>query len=152
MEHLLFAVFVCLAAFVFAKLEIQIEGPHGWAEKLPTWRVSNRWTELLYSSRPLTGYHVYLQALMFVLAHFPAILFPSLWSLALELKILSFFVLLFILEDFLWFVLNPAYGMRRFSPSHIEWHAKTWWWVAPRDYWLFGAVGVAAYVLGAVWS
>ena len=25
-------------AFVLAQLEIQIEGPHGWAEKLPTWR------------------------------------------------------------------------------------------------------------------
>ena len=25
-------------AFILAHLEIQIEGPHGWAEKLPTWR------------------------------------------------------------------------------------------------------------------
>ena len=26
-----------LIAFFLAHLEIQIEGPHGWAEKLPTW-------------------------------------------------------------------------------------------------------------------
>ena len=27
-----------LIALILAHLEIQIEGPHGWAQKLPTWR------------------------------------------------------------------------------------------------------------------
>lgn len=148
MEHLLFASFLFFAAFVFAKLEIQIEGPHGWAAKLPTWRVSNRWTELLYSSRPLTGYHVYLQLMIFVMVHFPVVLLPHAWSIGLECRIISFFILLFLLEDFLWFVLNPAYGIKRWSPAHIDWHAKTWWWIAPRDYWLFSAIGIAIYWIG----
>jgi hypothetical protein len=32
---------IALLAFFFAKVEIEIEGPAGWAAKLPTWRVEN---------------------------------------------------------------------------------------------------------------
>jgi hypothetical protein len=39
------------------------------------------------------------------------------------------------LEDFLWFVLNPAYGLEHFSAAYIPWH-KHWWWFAPSDYWI----------------
>src|SRR5437667_4141 len=46
-------------AFILAHLEIQIEGPYGWAEKLPTWRWDSprvrRWF-----GKPVTGYHLCL--------------------------------------------------------------------------------------------
>src|SRR5436305_9057483 len=54
-------------ALLFALVEIEIEGPHGWAERLPTWfRVSTRAARfygLFMRGKPLTGYH----AVMFVL-------------------------------------------------------------------------------------
>ena len=34
-----FLLFVPLVAFMWAMMEIEIEGPHGWAAKLPTWRI-----------------------------------------------------------------------------------------------------------------
>lgn len=44
------------------------------------------------------------------------------------------------LEDFLWFVLNPAFGLVKFRPGHIPWH-KYWLFFAPVDYVVFTIVG-----------
>lgn len=46
-----------------------------------------------------------------------------------------------IVEDFLWFATNPAFGIARFAPEHIAWH-KHWLWFAPVDYWVFSGVAV----------
>ena len=51
-----------LIALVLAHLEIQIEGPHGWAEKLPTWRWDSRRIRRWFG-KPVTGYHLCLIAL-----------------------------------------------------------------------------------------
>jgi hypothetical protein len=61
MPHALFIVTLAIAATLFALVEIQIEGPNGWAARLPTWQVENRWTRLFWSAKPLTGYHLYTQ-------------------------------------------------------------------------------------------
>ena len=66
--HLEYVVTLTLAALSFALVEIQIEGQHGWASNLPTWKVENRWTHLFCGRRPLTGYHLYAQ--FFVLCSF----------------------------------------------------------------------------------
>lgn len=146
MQHLVFAVYLLATAYAFARLEIEIEGPNGWAGNLPTWRIRNRWTNLLYGGRPLTGYHLWIQVFILMMVHSPFAMSIWNWSLALELRVLSFLVLFFIVEDFLWFLINPAFGIRRFRREHIWWHAPTWWWVMPREYWVFSLVGLAAYV------
>ncbi len=43
-------------------------------------------------------------------------------------------MLFWIVEDFLWFVMNPAFGLARFGPASIPWHIH-WLWFAPTDYW-----------------
>jgi hypothetical protein len=148
-EHLIFAAYLLVTAFVFARVEIEIEGPDGWAEKLPTWRISNKWTKLFYGNRPLTGYHFWLQLFVLMMAHLPFALRAWHWSWAMELRVVGFIILFFIVEDFLWFVLNPAYGIRRFRREHIWWHQPTWWWIMPRDYWVFTLLGVGTYALGS---
>jgi len=135
------------SATVFALAEIQIEGPNGWAANLPTWRVQNRWTRLLYSSKPLTGYHLYTQLFIFSAVHLPFGLGLIPLTGSAEARILSFVILFWVLEDFLWFVLNPAFGLKRFRPAHIWWHAPTWWWIMPRDYWVFAPIAVLLYVI-----
>ena len=150
MQHLIFGGFVLAAAYAFARVEIEIEGPHGWAASLPTWRISNRWTKLFYGNRPLTGYHLWLQLFVLVMAHAPFGLSFCPWSWSAELRIIGFVIVFFLVEDFLWFVLNPAFGIRRFRREHIWWHEPTWWWIMPRDYWVFFAVGCGAYLAG-VW-
>ena len=48
-------VFIITSAFLWAKLEIQIEGKRGWAQDLPTWRVEKHYLlSLFYGGRPLT--------------------------------------------------------------------------------------------------
>jgi hypothetical protein len=146
LEHALFTLVLLAASGVFALLEIQIEGPAGWAADLPTWRIQNRWTRLFLGARPITGYHLYFHALILLLLHLPYALGVAV-SLAAELRIIAFYLLFWVLEDFLWFVLNPAYGLDTFRADRIWWHARGWWWFMPRDYWIFGPLGVLCYVL-----
>jgi hypothetical protein len=146
-DHALFSITVVVTAFLFAKVEIHIEGGSGWAEKLPTWRVQNRLTDLFYGGRPLTGYHLWVQLFVLALVHEPfAVGLP--WSGRAEALVASFMILFWIVEDFLWFVVNPAFGLRKFRASEIWWHRKSWWLVAPREYFVGGALAVALYFFG----
>ena len=147
MSHATFLLSLAAVAALFARLEIHVEGPNGWAAKLPTWRLENRWTRLFYSGKPLTGYHLYslLLSLAFVHLPFGLGLVPLTWRA--EARVLAFVVLFWVLEDFLWFVLNPAFGLKRFRPEHIWWHRAKWWWIMPRDYWIFTPVGLLLYVV-----
>lgn len=138
--HLLFTLaWVVLLAYFFANVEIQIEGGAGWAANLPTWRIEQHWMlDLFWGGRAMTGYHAWLFPFIALSFHFP-LLFMAHWSLRAELRVLACIMLFWIVEDFLWFVLNPAYGLSRFHPEAIAWH-RHWFWIAPVDYWLYGTV------------
>lgn len=150
MSDLLFFIGLVAAAACFALMEIQIEGPAGWARNLPTWRIRDprllRLMERVMPGRPLTGYHVWIILFIALVAHLPFLVFGLPWSWRGELRSLSFIALFWVLEDFLWFVLNPHYGLRRFRPQYIAWHQPAWWWIAPRDYWIGLVVGLALYL------
>lgn len=141
-DLLLFPAFILAAAFVFAKLEIEIEGPHGWAAKLPTWRVeSHPLLDLFFGSRPLTGYHVWAFLFVFVCFHIPFFWMPGSWTIRGELQALAGYTAFWVLEDALWFVLNPHYGWRKFTAGNVWWH-KRWFLKLPLDYWLMSAIVV----------
>jgi hypothetical protein len=145
--HLLFALSVIAAAAVFALLEIQIEGGDGWAATLPTWRIENRWTRVVMGDRALTGYHLFVHLFILIALHLPFTLSLAPFTLGGELRILAFLALFWILEDFLWFVFNPRFGLAGFNPERAWWHAPSWWWIAPREYWIFLPIGIALYLL-----
>jgi len=140
-----FGALFCLAALL-AALEVQIEGPHGWAANLPTWRIDNRFTRAMLSGRPLTGYHFYLFSFVFLFVHWPFMSGLTHWTVAGEMHVLSFNLLFWVLEDFLWFIFNPAFGLAKFHYLEVWWHAPTWWWIAPRDYWVMTTIGLILYV------
>jgi hypothetical protein len=148
MRHILFWAGLLAASTLFALLEVQIEDGSGWAANLPTWRYERAWTRRVLGARAITGYHLYFQLFIALMAHLPYLLGAAPFSWPLELRILSFLVLFWVLEDFLWFVLNPAFGLRRFRRELIWWHAPNWWGIMPRDYWLFLPVGLALYLAG----
>jgi hypothetical protein len=141
-----FLVYLFTASLVFALLEVQIEGEAGWARDLPTWRYENRLTRSLLGNRPITGYHLYIHLLVVALVHAPFALGLVEFSFAGELRILAFLVFFWVVEDFLWFVVNPAWGLRQFRRDRIRWHALNWWGMMPRDYWIFTPIGVVLYV------
>jgi hypothetical protein len=128
-----------LLAYFFAKAEIHIEGDAGWAINLPTWRVEEHWLlDVFWGGRPMTGYHAWVFPFISLLFHFP-IFFTGQWSGTIEARAIGCIILFWMAEDFLWFLMNPAYGLRRYKPEHIHWH-KRWIWFAPTEYWLFTPV------------
>ncbi len=133
-----------LLGFFFAHVEIEIEGAGGWAANLPTWRIEKHWLlDLLWGGRPMTGYHAWVFPFIALFFHFPQV-FAGRCSWRAEAKIIACIMLFWVTEDFLWFVLNPAFGIARFSPAAVPWH-KHWLYLAPVDYWV--ALGLVIVLL-----
>jgi hypothetical protein len=133
-------------AFGLAGIEIEIEGGYGWAERLPTWFRKRgpvgRTYGLAMGRRPLTGYHVYAFTIPMLVLHFPFVAGVD-WTLALELRTIATYFALAVVWDYLWFVLNPAYTVRRFERGKVWWFEVPWIWRFPLDYY----VGVGLSVL-----
>jgi hypothetical protein len=142
-------------ALLFALVEIEIEGPHGWAEKLPTWyRVTPWYARLmafLLSGKPATGYHVTMLPIPLVSFHL-GLAFGLPWSWALEARLVSAYLIFNVIWDFLWFVLNPHFGWRRFHKGGVWWHDRRWLGPFPIDYWnglaLSFAIAALPWLLG----
>ncbi len=137
---LLLLLYVALLGLFFAMTEIQIEGANGWACGLPTWRIEKHWLlDIFWGGRPMTGYHAWVFPFMFLAFHLPHAITGS-FSWRQEARCLGALMLFWIAEDFLWFVLNPCYGIAKFSPTFIPWHKK-WLLGVPTDYLTFTLVG-----------
>lgn len=131
--------FVLVLAYLFAQVEIQIEGAEGWGANLPTWRIEQHWLlDVLWGGRVMTGYHAWVFPFIALMFHFPLLLAFQ-WSWPLEARVLACIIVFWIAEDFLWFVCNPAYGWKRFAKDHVTWHPH-WIAGAPFEYWLFAVV------------
>jgi hypothetical protein len=136
---------VILVAIFFAEVEIQIEGPNGWASSLPTWRIENHWLlDLFWGGRPMTGYHAWVFSFMFLIFHLPFFMTGQ-WSIKLEARAIASLELFWLIEDFSWFVLNPAYGIGKFAPENVPWH-KNWILFMPTDYWVFSILSIALFL------
>lgn len=141
-------IYIFILAFCLAILEIQIEGAHGWAKNLPTWRPhESKWYVRLYSrimsGREFTGYHLTMFSFVLLIFHLPYV-FGLPLTINHELRTLSFFFIFMILWDFLWFVLNPHYPLSKFKKEHIWWHKK-WFFGAPADY--YGSIILSLLVI-----
>jgi hypothetical protein len=138
------AVFWFVLCVIMAGLEIEAEGKHGWAEKMPTWYRTSGPIAGIYrrmmGGKPLTGYHAYMFFLPVVFVHIPFVSGVP-WSFAEECEALSLYFIVGVLWDFLWFVLNPHYGIRNFTKKKVWWHAKSRWvfGLFPADY-LYGLI------------
>ena len=116
---LLTFIWVALLAFFFSEVEIQIEGAAGWGANLPTWRIEKHWLlDLFWGGRAMTGYHAWVFPFIAMFFHFP-FFFGEPWTGKLQARVVACVIQFWILEDFLWFVLNPAYGLERFNPLDV---------------------------------
>ena len=120
-------------AVILAFWEIQIEGKDGWAAKTPSWRIEKGWVLKFTGGRPLTGYHLFMTLFMLGIIHLSLFFTP--WSWRLECLLLGFYLGMVLLEDFMWFVLNPNYGIKSFRKGKIWWH-RNWWGPVPSFYWI----------------
>ena len=137
-----YVVWVVVMAFFFANAEIQIEGSAGWAISLPTWRIEKHWLlDIFWGGRAMTGYHAWVFSFM-ALVFFSPLAFNGRWTWRDAGFALAGLMLFWIAEDFMWFLINPAWGWSRFDPVLVTWH-KHWLFGAPVDYW----IGLAAAAL-----
>lgn len=133
------ALFWFAMAVIFAAIEVEIEGKHGWAEKTSTWFRTKELAAKLYGlamgGRPLTGYHVFMFLLPIFILHAHFVMGVQ-WSLGQELIALAIYFVWMPTWDFLWFVLNPYYGVKKFKKQNVWWHARSHWLfnVTPLDY------------------
>lgn len=126
-------------ALVLAIIEVQIEGKHGWASKLPTWRPKtgckiDKIFKKILSGKPTTGYHIAMFTFILLIMHYPFFTGAK-WYLAKELQTLSLFLLFAAVWDFLWIVVNPHFGIKKMDVRHIWWH-KERIGIIPIDYFL----------------
>ena len=137
--------FMVFMALILALWEIQIEGKEGWAAKLPGWRIKKGWLVRLMGGRPITGYHLFMISFTIAIVHLLLFFVP--WSWQLESLIIGFYAGMMLLEDFLWFVLNPHYGIKSFRRGKIWWHDK-WWGPVPSFYWVLIVIVVVLFYFG----
>jgi hypothetical protein len=140
---LLLLAYIALLALFFANVEIQIEGDQGWAAGLPvTFRVEEHWLlDVFWGGRPMTGYHAWIFPFMALAFHLP-MASAGQWTPRLQARALGGLMVFWILEDLLWFLLNPAFGWAKLVPAHVWWH-KHWLLGLPTDYTTFSVVGLS---------
>ncbi len=120
-------IFCLVSATLLSLFEIQVEGKHGWAEKLPTWKFNLKiFNKIPGLKGSFTGYHIFLFICVLFLMH-SSFLFMR-WDIRTEAIILSAYMLITNCEDFLWFVLNPYFGIKKFNKNNIPWHED---WLGP---------------------
>ena len=137
-------IYTCLLAFIYALLEIQVEGRDGWCKNLPTFRINVFFRKLL-GGKPLTGYHLYMILFMTLLFHGLFCAIP--YSLKVSFKAIGLLSFFFVLEDFLWFVFNPHYTFKKFKKGKIEWHNR-WFLNLPVTYWWGIIISITLLYLG----
>jgi hypothetical protein len=138
---LYYILFIVVLAYFFGQVEIQIEGPNGWAKNLPTWRIEKHWLlDVFFGGRAMTGYHAWALSFILLFFHLP-FAFAVHWSWSGEARALGGLAVFWATEDFLWFVINPAYGIKKFKKEHVPWHPR-WVLYLPLDYWIFLPLGV----------
>jgi hypothetical protein len=133
--------------WLLARAEIEIEGPHGWAVDLPTWRWGPEWWLKLTNGKEVTGYHVWLSLFLIGAMHLPLV-FAG-FSRALFAKCLSSYFLLTFTWDLQWFAWNPAWGLAAFRSRPIPWFRRKLFGF-PVDY--YGACAASAFATRLIWS
>ncbi|MFH0937403.1 MAG: hypothetical protein V1808_03850 [Candidatus Daviesbacteria bacterium] len=133
-------IYLFILASILAIMEIQIEGQNGWAKNLPTWRAApHKWYAKLYkkimSGKEITGYHLSIFTLVFLILNLPYF-FGLPFNLENFSKTISLYFIFVVLWDFLWFVLNPYYPIKKFKKEHLAFQHPKWFLGLPQDYYL----------------
>jgi hypothetical protein len=133
-------VYLFVICHVLARVEIHIEGPHGWAVHLPTWRWGPEWFLKLTNGKELTGYHLWLTLFLIGMFHLPLV-FAG-FSRPLFAKCLSSYMMITAAWDLQWFVWNPAWGFNALRTRQVPWFRRKIFGL-PIDYFMGYAVSGA---------
>lgn len=107
------------------------------------------WIRKMLGGREFTGYHRVVDIMQLFVGHLVAymLFFQTAPWWVIELRVLAFIWLSWSIEDTLWFVLNPFYGLKKYKPEFISWHADDWWKFAPKGMIMLFSQGLVLYAL-----
>jgi hypothetical protein len=139
-------IWMLILAYLHAKQETEIEGKAGWARHLPTFRINVFITKLLIG-KEITGYHIYMLLMFLIIFHLPLLFIPFTWKN--ECIVMGLISVYWVIEDFLFFIVNPHFTLKNFCKSKICWH-KRWclWNLMPVSYIWGIIVGSILLILG----
>ena len=112
---LVFAFFYVMFIFVaIAFWEAYVEGPHGWAKKQYGWTI-DLWI------RKLTAYHFWAWIIMIPLfLLLPLVIFG--FNKSIFWFLVGSYFIGAVVEDFMWFVINPKFPLMNFNSKKVGWH------------------------------
>jgi hypothetical protein len=125
-------IFIFLLAFFWGAMEANSEGAYGWAENFPTTRYSN-WFIQLCIGKEITAYHINMLIITLIIFHIYFL--TNYWCIGKELICLGLMSFYLVLEDFLFFVINRHFGIKKFHKVFIAWHKRWFLWL-PSSYWV----------------
>lgn len=147
-----------LYSLLWALMFVNAEGSDGWGGK-SGWVISGKkwfFMNLFTFGRPIRLLPVF-GIITFIVSY----LFPPLWNISKGFpftltnwgELIAYFALFAILEDLLWFLVNPHYGFSKFKKEFIPWHPR-WFLRIPIDYWIGVVVFIASGLLfkGIGWT
>jgi len=123
-EEIIQPYFFILFGTLWAALEVQIEGKYGWATKLPT---------TPFFCTHFTWYHAVMNTMVFLIA-FEVVSFS--WNLPFWIAAL------FLIEDYMWFMINPSFGISKYNHEAVWWHK--WICGMPLGNWISGIVMIGS--------
>ena len=128
------SLFIAVYAILWSCMEIEMEGADGgWAANMPT---------VPSGIGRFTVYHVIMNAVV-VLTVAYALRDSGICS------VVFYVAAWFLIEDFCWFVLNPAYTLSRYTRESVWWHAHQPWPLGiPAHNWVGIVVMFVAGMLG----
>lgn len=140
------SLFVCIYTYVYALLfsllEIEIEGENGWCKKIPTFTIKKG------IFKNFTFYHIIMNVIVILTNIFFEFLHNG-FNINSLLYSIFYVTLWFLTEDFLWFVLNPFYTLKKYNKDSIIWHSNQLWILGMpmHNYICFTIMGSIAYFL-----
>jgi hypothetical protein len=139
-------IWILILAYFHSRQETEIEGKAGWARHLPTFRISVFITKL-FLAKEITGYHIYLLLMFLTIFHGIFLFIP--FTMKNEFIVLGLLNYYWVLEDFLFFIVNPHFGISKFRKGCISWH-KRWciFNLIPVSYFWGLIIGTGLLILG----
>lgn len=107
---------IIVALASFSVVEAYQEGPQGW-------KLNPKWFRLRLTKKYfLTAYHVVMFLFLFPVFIFVLPLYLVGWSMHLFAVLLFSYLVGIVVEDFLWFVVNPEFAFSKWNPFHTSWY------------------------------
>lgn len=106
------SLWISLYAVLWALMEVEIEGADGgWAKNLPTKK---------FFGTKFTWYHIIMNTIVILTIAYA--LYARSW-----IEIVFYTVAWFMIEDFIWFMSNKAFGWSKYNKEDIWWHSDQPW-------------------------